>query len=129
MSFFDESNVAKAKEILARYPRPKSAILPLAHLAQDQNGWLSPEAMEQIAELTGTTAADVLAMIDLARRVVAADHVVDWAVRLVTATHPDRSPLERVQRYVRYGAGPRGVQAMVLCGKVRALLEGRVNLA
>ncbi len=60
MSFFDESNVAKAKEILARYPRPKSAILPLAHLAQDQNGWLSPEAMEQIADLTGTTPADVL---------------------------------------------------------------------
>jgi NADH-quinone oxidoreductase subunit E len=60
VSFFDESNVAKAKEILTRYPRPKSAILPLAHLAQDQNGWLSPEAMEQIADLTGTTPADVL---------------------------------------------------------------------
>jgi NADH-quinone oxidoreductase subunit E len=60
VSFFDEPNVAKAKEILARYPRPKSAILPLAHLAQDQNGWLSPEAMEQIADLTGTTPADVL---------------------------------------------------------------------
>ena len=60
MSFFDEPNLAKSKEILARYPRAKSAILPLAHLAQDQHGWLSPEAMEQIAELTGTTAADVL---------------------------------------------------------------------
>ncbi len=60
MSFFDDGNLAKAKEILARYPRAKSAILPLAHLAQDQHGWLSPEAMEQIAELTGTTAADVL---------------------------------------------------------------------
>jgi NADH-quinone oxidoreductase subunit E len=60
VSFFDDGNMAKTKEILARYPRAKSAILPLAHLAQDQNGWLSPEAMEQIAELTGTTAADVL---------------------------------------------------------------------
>ena len=60
MSFFDEANLAKARAILARYPRPKSAILPLAHLAQDQNGWLSPEAMEQIAVLTETTAADVL---------------------------------------------------------------------
>jgi NADH-quinone oxidoreductase subunit E len=59
VSFFDETNLAKSKEILARYPRAKSAILPLAHLAQDQHGWLSPEAMEQIAELTGTTAADV----------------------------------------------------------------------
>ena len=60
MSFFDEANLAKSKEILARYPRAKSAILPLAHLAQDQHGWLSPEAMEQIAELAETTAADVL---------------------------------------------------------------------
>ena len=60
MSFFDEANLAKAKEILEHYPLAKSAILPLAHLAQDQNGWLSPEAMEQISELTETTAADVL---------------------------------------------------------------------
>jgi NADH-quinone oxidoreductase subunit E len=60
VSFFDDANLTRAREIVARYPRPKSAILPLAHLAQDQNGWLSQEAMEQIAELTGTTAADVL---------------------------------------------------------------------
>ena len=60
MSNFSDANLTTAKEIVARYPRAKSAILPLAHLAQDQNGWLSPEAMEQIAELTATTAADVL---------------------------------------------------------------------
>jgi NADH-quinone oxidoreductase subunit E len=60
VSFFDDAHLTQAKEIVARYPRAKSAILPLAHLAQDQNGWLSQEAMEQIAELTGTTAADVL---------------------------------------------------------------------
>ncbi|MCU1466750.1 MAG: NADH:ubiquinone oxidoreductase 24 kD subunit [Actinomycetia bacterium] len=60
MSFFDDANLTKAREIVARYPRAKSAILPLAHLAQDQNGWLSQEAMEQIAELTATTPADVL---------------------------------------------------------------------
>ena len=59
MSFFTDANRARAKEIVARYPRPKSAILPLAHLAQDQNGWLSAAAMDEIAELTGVTAADV----------------------------------------------------------------------
>ena len=59
MTFFSEANRARAKEIVARYPRPKSAILPLAHLAQDQDGWLSPEAMADIAELTGVTAAEV----------------------------------------------------------------------
>jgi NADH-quinone oxidoreductase subunit E len=60
LSFFEEANLTKAKEIVARYPRAKSAILPLAHLAQDQHGWLSPEAIAEIAELTGTTPADVL---------------------------------------------------------------------
>src|SRR6478752_2561212 len=59
MTFFTDANRTRAKEIVARYPRPKSAILPLAHLAQDQSGWLSPEAMADIAELTGVTAAEV----------------------------------------------------------------------
>ena len=59
MTFFTDANRTHAKEIVARYPRPKSAILPLAHLAQDQNAWLSPEAMDEIAELTGVTTAEV----------------------------------------------------------------------
>lgn len=57
---FTGSNRARAEEIVARYPRPKSAILPLAHLAQDQDGWLTDDAMQEIAELAGVTAADVL---------------------------------------------------------------------
>ena len=60
MTFFTDANRVRAKEIVARYPRAKSAILPLAHLAQDQAGWLSTDAMTEIAELTGVTAADVL---------------------------------------------------------------------
>ena len=59
MTFFTDANRTRAKQIVARYPRPKSAILPLAHLAQDQNAWLSPEAINEIAELTGVTSAEV----------------------------------------------------------------------
>jgi NADH-quinone oxidoreductase subunit E len=58
LTFFTEANRRRAAEIIARYPRPKSAILPLAHLAQDQHGWLPAEAIDEIAELTGVTAAD-----------------------------------------------------------------------
>src|SRR5256714_8259180 len=57
---FTASNRARAEEIVARYPRPKSAILPLAHLAQDQDGWLTDEPMEKIAERTAVTAANAL---------------------------------------------------------------------
>jgi NADH-quinone oxidoreductase subunit E len=57
--FFTDRNLVRAREIVAQYPRPASAILPLAHLAQDQAGWLTTEAMAEIAELTDVTAAVV----------------------------------------------------------------------
>ena len=56
---FTDRNRTRAEQIVAQYPRSKSAILPLAHLAQDQDGWLSDEAMAEIAELTGETPAIV----------------------------------------------------------------------
>jgi NADH-quinone oxidoreductase subunit E len=59
MAFSDE-NRQKARAIIDQYPRAKSAILPLAHLAQDQDGWLSQDAMSEIAELVDVTPADVL---------------------------------------------------------------------
>jgi NADH-quinone oxidoreductase subunit E len=54
-----DANVSVAKEIIGRYPRPKSATIPLLHLAQEQHGFVSNEAMTHIAELVGTTPADV----------------------------------------------------------------------
>jgi NADH-quinone oxidoreductase subunit E len=50
---------ARAKALVALYPHPRSALIPLCHLAQEQDGWLRPEAMSEIAELTGVTAAEV----------------------------------------------------------------------
>ncbi len=66
----------------------------------------------------------------LARSVPIASHVTAYAARLVKATHPDdeQAP-EAVRRYVRYGASPRGMQALILAGKIIALLEGRYNVA
>jgi NADH-quinone oxidoreductase subunit E len=55
-----DENVAIAHDILSRYPVAKSALIPLCHLAQEQDGWLSDEAMAHIAELTGVSAAEVL---------------------------------------------------------------------
>jgi NADH-quinone oxidoreductase subunit E len=57
---FTEENLARAREIIARYPVAKSATLPLLHLAQDQDGWVAPEAMEEIGELLDLTTAQVL---------------------------------------------------------------------
>lgn len=59
MSRLTDANVSLAKEIIGRYPRPKSALIPLLHLSQEQNGYVTNEAMEHIAELLGITPADV----------------------------------------------------------------------
>jgi NADH-quinone oxidoreductase subunit E len=52
--------MARAREIVGLYPHPRSALIPLCHLAQEQDGWLRPEAMAEIAELVGITPAEVL---------------------------------------------------------------------
>ena len=59
MSFFTSPNLDLAREIVGRYPRPRSALIPLMHLAQEQHGWVSADAMRQIADLCGVTAAEV----------------------------------------------------------------------
>jgi MoxR-like ATPase len=72
----------------------------------------------------------VVAMGTLARQVPVASPVSDYAARLAIATHPesDAAP-DVVRRYVRYGSSPRGAQALILGGKVTALLAGRYNVA
>jgi NADH-quinone oxidoreductase subunit E len=60
MSRLTDTNVAIAHEIIARYPRPKSALIPLLHLSQEQNGYVTDDAMKHIAELVGVTPAEVL---------------------------------------------------------------------
>jgi NADH-quinone oxidoreductase subunit E len=59
MSRLSDANVSVAREIIGRYPRPKSALIPLLHLAQEENGWISDESMRQIAELLGLEPAEV----------------------------------------------------------------------
>ena len=76
------------------------------------------------------TGADVLGMQRLARDVPIASHVMAYAIRILRGTHPDTERVpEIVTSYVRYGASPRGAQAMVLGAKIHALLDGRFNVS
>jgi len=73
---------------------------------------------------------DVLAFRELIREVPIASHVRDFASAIVMATHPQWEGAPDVaRRFVRYGASPRGAQALVLGAKVRALAEGRYNVS
>ncbi len=74
--------------------------------------------------------SDLLGMQRLAREVPLAEHVRDYALRVAQATHAaSEDAPESVRRFVRFGASPRGAQALVLGGKVHALLGGRFNVA
>jgi NADH-quinone oxidoreductase E subunit len=55
-----EEIVARARELIALYPHPRSALIPICHLAQEQDGWLRPEAIDEIAGLVGLAPAEVL---------------------------------------------------------------------
>ncbi len=60
MPRFTAENTILAKEIIGRYPLPKSALIPLLHLAQEQDGYVAEDAMAHIAELVGVTPAEVI---------------------------------------------------------------------
>ena len=73
---------------------------------------------------------EVLRLRELVREVPIATHVRDLASLIVLGTHPEwEHAQERTRRFVRYGSSPRGAQALVLGGKVRALAEGRYNVS
>ncbi|MGJ8637344.1 MAG: AAA family ATPase [Phycisphaerales bacterium] len=71
---------------------------------------------------------------ELVRKVVVAPHVKQYAARLVLATHPETDTAAGgangpTNRYVRCGVSPRGAQALIMAGKVRALVDGRFHVS
>jgi MoxR-like ATPase len=72
----------------------------------------------------------ILEMRETVLAVPIARPVQEYAVRLILATHPDTPEAHPMtNQYVRYGASPRGAQALVLGGKIRALLNNRVHVS
>ncbi len=74
--------------------------------------------------------AEIEAWKSLVVQVVVAPHVRDYGVRLALATHPEgQFATPSVNKYVRYGSSPRGVQSILLTAKIRALLDSRYNVS
>jgi MoxR-like ATPase len=71
----------------------------------------------------------LLALREVVRQVAVPRSVQDYALRILEATHPERSEVPRIKRLVRYGASPRGAQALLLSAKTRAALSGRFAIA
>ncbi|EFO80164.1 ATPase [Oscillochloris trichoides DG-6] len=96
----------------------------LVEIAQRTTGARTPQTRKV------ANGAMIVEMQELARTVPIASHVLNYAARLITATHPDSKDAPAITRqYVRYGASPRGMQGLILAGKILALLDGRLNVA
>jgi MoxR-like ATPase len=103
---------------------PFPSVEELATIAERTTGG---EAIQLQKVADGPT---IIAMQQLAREVPVASHVTAYAARLVGATHPDNQHApDAVRQFVRFGSSPRGMQAMILAGKILALLDGRFNVA
>ncbi len=101
-----------------------SSLAELVKIAERTTGEQLPEVHEV------SHGEDILRMRQLVRQVPAASHVTEFSARVVLATHPDNelaTPL--VKKYIRYGASPRGMQALILGAKVRALIRERYNVS
>ena len=99
--------------------------------AQDLMRIIDTTAGTQTLHAKSVASGDQLAhLVEIARAVPVATHIKEHAVRLLLATHPDQEDApDKIRQFVRYGASPRGLQALITTSKVRALLEGRFNVS
>jgi len=107
-------------KVLVPFPSAEDIVTILQRTTTEADAAIQPLA----------DAGELNEMLAMVRQVPAATHLLEYASLLVVATHPGRTggvPL--VDKYVRFGASPRAAQAMVLAGKARALIDGRLNLA
>jgi len=98
--------------------------------ADEERRILTMTTSAQHAEVTAVATGEEIEQLHaVVREVPAAENVVDFAARLVRATRPGDEAPDFVQKWVRWGAGPRAGQALLLGAKARALLDGRVVAA
>ncbi|HEX4167055.1 MAG TPA: AAA family ATPase [Bryobacteraceae bacterium] len=86
---------------------------------------------EEVADLRQVLNRDQIAELKtVSRQVIVAPHVQDYAIELIMATQPGvNGAPEITNKYIRYGSSPRGAQALVECGRVLALMRGRLHLS
>ena len=125
-------------ELEGTYPLPEAQLdrfllnivmdyLPVEEEVRMVKETTSPELPQLSPVLDG---GSIVAIQQLVRQVPVSENVVEYAVRLCSATRPGSSLASaKVRKMVQWGAGSRASQAMILAGKARALLSGRLNVA
>jgi MoxR-like ATPase len=98
--------------------------------AEEEVAIVKRETAPSLTELSRVLSPEkIIELQHLVLRVPAADHVVRYAVALARATRPAPEAPDHVREYVSWGAGPRASQALILAGKARAILDGRLAVS
>jgi MoxR-like ATPase len=125
-------------ELEGTYPLPEAQLdrfmfnIVMTYLSEDEEVRVvtSTTGVETFAPVRIFTGADILEIQQLVREVVVAEEVARYAVRLVDASRPGRqSDLAFIREWVKWGAGLRASQALILAGKARALILGRYHVS
>ncbi|MDF1839025.1 MAG: MoxR family ATPase, partial [Planctomycetota bacterium] len=125
-------------EMEGTYPLPEAQVDRF--LFKLNVGYLNEDELMQVVDRTTTQdkpeinavlrADRIRIMREAVRQVQVAEHVKRYGVRIISATHPGSdAATEMVNQYLKLGSSPRGIQAIMLAGKVRALVEGRFHLS
>jgi NADH-quinone oxidoreductase subunit E len=108
VSHLSADTLSRAREVIALYPHPRSALIPLCHLAQEQDGWLRPEAMAEIADLVGVTPAEVrgtASFYDMLHTEPVGRHVVSICTNVACLLGGALELLEHAEERLGVGAG------------------------
>jgi MoxR-like ATPase len=125
-------------EMEGTYPLPEAQLDRFIYKIEVKSGTVD-QLVDILSRTTGgepeqptpvLTGGEIMDMRALAREVPVAEPVTQYAARLTLATHPDSEHAADItKRYVRYGSSPRGAQALILSGKILALMAGRYNVS
>jgi NADH-quinone oxidoreductase subunit E len=118
--------VERARQLIALYPEPRSALIPLCHLAQEQDGWLTPEAMVDIAGLVGVTPTEVLgtaSFYDMLHTEPVGTHVVAVCTNIACLLNGAAELLEHAESSLGVNAGGTTADGVVTLEEAECLAD------
>ncbi len=116
----------RARQLVSLYPEPRSALIPLCHLAQEQDGWLTPEAMRDIAGLVGVTPTEVYGtatFYDMLHTEPVGSHVVAVCTNIACLLNGAAELLEHAESTLGINAGGTTADGVVTLEEAECLAD------
>ncbi len=125
-SHLSADTLTRARQVIALYPEPRSALIPLCHLAQEQDGWLTPAAMTDIAGLVGVTPTEVLgtaSFYDMLHTEPVGTHVVSLCTNIACLLNGAAELLEHAESSLEVNAGGTTVDGTITLEEAECLAD------